>query len=499
MNVRRFFRYAAGVSDLAVLGHRIRHYRGRAGLTLDGLGDLVGLAGSQLSLMENGKREPRLSQLQAIAAALGVTTTDLLSEEPPTERSRMELELQRLQEGAVYSRLGLPHVRASKTMPDEVLRSLVGLQRELDRRSREAIATPEQARRDSTAIRLQMQQADNAMPELDALAEEQLAAVGHERGALTHRAVADMATRIGFELVYVTDLPHSTRSVTDLEHGRIYLPPASIPGGHGLRSMALQAIAHRLLGHSEPTSYREFLQQRLEINYFAAATLMPRTASVEYLRRAKQERNIAVEDFRDAFGVTHESAAMRFTNLATVDLGLQVHFLRVGDDGALMRAYENDGLPLPMDASGAIEGQVVCRHFAARTAFDRASRTTEFYQYTDTPSGTFWCSSQTGTGTDGEFSITVGVPFDAAKWFRGSSTQRRDQSRCPDKTCCSQPAPEIADRWRSNAWASARMHQHTLAPLPSGTFPGVDDAELYDFLERHAPDEADAGAARMGA
>ena len=47
-----------------------------------------------------------------------------------------------------------------------------------------------------------------------------------ERG----HAVVDVAARLGFELVYVTDMPHSARSVTDLENGRIYLPPASIPG-----------------------------------------------------------------------------------------------------------------------------------------------------------------------------------------------------------------------------------------------------------------------------
>lgn len=470
-----------------MLGQRIRHFRTHSGLTLDALGERVQLAGSQLSLMENGKREPRLSQLQAIAQSLGVTTADLLSEEPPSERARLEVELQRLQDGAVYSRLGLPRIRPSKGMGDDVLEALVGLQLELERRSREAIATPEQARRDSTAIRQEMQARDNALPEIDELAEQQLRAVGYERGSLTHRAVSDIAERLGFQLVYVTDLPHSTRSVTDLEHGRIYLPPASIPGGHGLRSMALQALAHRLLGHSEPESYREFLQQRLEINYFAAATLMPRTHAVAYLQRAKKERNLAVEDFRDAFGVTHEAAAMRFTNLAS-DLGLRCHFLRVSDDGSLMRAYENDGLPLPMDASGTIEGQFVCRHFAARTAFNRQSRTTEFYQYTDTPNGTYWCSAQTGTGTDGDFSIAVGVPFDSAKWFRGASTTTREQSRCPDASCCASPDAELAERWRSKAWASARMHQHVLAPLPSGTYPGVDDAELYEFLDRHAKD-----------
>ena len=44
----------AGTPDLATLGHRIRHFRGERGMTLDQLGDAVGLAGSQLSLIENG-------------------------------------------------------------------------------------------------------------------------------------------------------------------------------------------------------------------------------------------------------------------------------------------------------------------------------------------------------------------------------------------------------------------------------------------------------------
>ncbi|MCH1883738.1 XRE family transcriptional regulator [Agrococcus sp. ARC_14] len=473
--------------DAAVLGHRIRHFRSASELTLDALGEQIGLAGSQLSLIENGHREPKLSHLQAIADVLGVSTSQLLDPEPPTERSRMELDLHRLQEGTSYRRLGLPSVRPTRAMSDELLGALVGMHRELDRRAREAIATPEQARRDATALRHAMREQSNALPALDELAEEQLRAVGYEGGSLTHRTVSEIAARLGFELVFVTDLPHSTRSVTDLETGRIYLPPASIPGGHGLRSMALQAIAHRLLDHSEPRDYRQFLQQRLEINYFAAATLMPRSRAIDYLRRAKKERNLAVEDFRDAFGVTHETAAMRFTNLATRDLDLRVHFLRVQEDGALSRVYENDGLPIPVDASGHAEGQLVCRKFAARSAFERTSRTTEFYQYTDTPAGTYWCSTQIGSGADGEFSISFGVPFDEAKYFRGSQTAFRQVSTCPDERCCARPDGALASRWRKKSWASARMHQHTLAPLPSGTFPGVDDAELYEFLERHAP------------
>jgi predicted transcriptional regulator/DNA-binding XRE family transcriptional regulator len=456
------------------------------GLTLDELGEKVGVAGSQLSLIENGKREPKLSLLQAIADATGVQVADLLANEPPNRRAALEIELERAQSSSVFRQLGIPPVKVTKGMTDETIETILGLHRELQRREREAIATPEEARRANTDLRLRMRAHDNYLPEIEKLAEKQLKAAGHTSGALTHRTVSIMADQLGFELIYVNDLPHSARSVTDIETGRIYLPPASIPGGHGLRSMALQAMAHRLLGHKPPTDYADFLQQRLEINYYAACCLMPETNSVAFLQQAKKDRNLAVEDFRDAFGVTHEAAGMRMTNLLTKHLGIPLHFLRVDGSGSISRVYENDDLPVPMDVTGSVEGQIVCRRFLARSAFEEHNRTTEHYQYTDTPVGTFWCSTQTGTTAEGEFSITVGVPFDDAKWFRGRETQKRAVSRCPDESCCRRPPAEVAERWEGKAWPSARVHMQMFSPLPRGAFPGVDDNEVYAFLERHA-------------
>jgi transcriptional regulator with XRE-family HTH domain len=240
--------------ELSTLGHRIRHLRVSHGFTLDELGERVGVAGSQLSLIENGKREPKLSLLQAIASETGVQVADLLSSEPPNRRAALEIELERAQSGSVFRQLGVAPVKVTKSMTDETIESILGLHRELQRREREAIATPEEARRANTELRLKMRDVDNYLPDIEKLAEKQLKSAGHVSGALTHRTVSLMAEQLGFELIYVSDLPHSARSVTDLEHGRIYLPPASIPGGHGLRSMALQAMAHRLLGHQRPTA-----------------------------------------------------------------------------------------------------------------------------------------------------------------------------------------------------------------------------------------------------
>ena len=476
--------------EILALGQRIRHVRQAAGLTLEELSARVGVTPSQLSLVETGKREAKIGLLSQLARAFDVEVAELLDESPPTERARLERDWAKAQNSTLHASLGLPEIKASKSLSDDHLSLLLGLHEELVRRETRAIATPEEARRANTELRLRMRERNNYRADLEDLAENLVRSVGHQAmGALTHREVAQMAQKIGLEIVHVGDLPRSARSVTDLANGRIYLPPASIPGGHGLRSLALQAIAHQLMKHPVPTTYEEFLEQRLDINYFAAACLMPQTQAVEFLAGSKKAKNLAVEDFRDAFGVTHEAAGLRFMNLATEHLGLTLHFLRVGDDGTVYKAYENDGLALPLDVTGSTEGQIVCRHWSAREAFVRTNRTTEYHQYTDTPEGTFWESTQIGTSATDEFSITVGVTFENAKWFRGRDTAERKLSRCPDAECCRRPAPELTEKWSGKAWTSARLHAHVLSPLRGGMFPGVDDIELFEFLEAHeSPD-----------
>jgi XRE family transcriptional regulator, fatty acid utilization regulator len=485
-----FLRYCQGMVEILALGQRVRHARARAGLTLEELSGRVGVTASALSLIETGKREAKISTLSALAQALDVDMSELLDESPPNERARLERVWASAQASPLMSSLGLPPVRLSKSVSDEQLQVLVGLYQELVRREKLALATPEEARRANTELRHRMRELGNYRDDLEKLAEDLVRSVGHtSSGALTHREVAMMAGKLGLEIVHVGDLPRSARSVTDLDNGRIYLPPASIPGGHGLRSLALQAIAHQVLSHPVPQTYEEFLQQRLDINYFAAACLMPKAQALEFLQTSKKAKNLAVEDFRDAFGVTHEAAGLRFMNLATEHLELRLHFLRVGDDGVVYKAYENDGLALPEDVTGSAEGQIVCRHWSAREAFVRTNRTTEYYQFTDTPEGTFWESTQIGTSTADEFSITVGVRFEDAKWFRGRDTTERKVSRCPDSECCRRPIPELRDKWAGKAWTSARLHAHVLSPLRGGMFPGVDDVELFEFLEHHeSPD-----------
>src|SRR5690606_32350435 len=137
-------------------------------------------------------------------------------------------------------------------------------------------------------------------------AAELLESVGHEGGPLPQRVAADIATHLGFTIHYVGDLPHSTRSVLDLRHHRVYLPSDGLRGRSNATSALLQALAPHVLGHAEPSDYREFLRQRVEANYLAAALLLPERHAVRTLRAAKDAREISVEDLRDAFAVSYE-------------------------------------------------------------------------------------------------------------------------------------------------------------------------------------------------
>src|ERR1700730_2716009 len=79
--------------DLGMFGQRLRHARRARGLTLAELGERVGRAPSVLSLIENGRREPKLSLIEALAAALSVTTEELLRRQPPSRRAPLEIAL----------------------------------------------------------------------------------------------------------------------------------------------------------------------------------------------------------------------------------------------------------------------------------------------------------------------------------------------------------------------------------------------------------------------
>jgi transcriptional regulator with XRE-family HTH domain len=472
--------------DGLVLGRRIRHLRTAKGLTLDQLGAAIGRAASRVSAIETGQRIPTIDQLESIAKALEVETRDLLGSQPFTKRDALEIDWERIQNSPGYQARGLPRVRPAKTLSNQALDALIALYAELERMREERVATPEEARRANAALREEMRAQDDYFPDLEAVARKMVDLAGLESGEpMAHTALTRLAGQLGLALEYVRDLPHSTRSVLDMEHGRLYLPVMAnaVTGDH--RSALLQALASYVLKHGEPEDYKTFLRQRVQANYLAAAVLMPETQAVPFLRQAKMARSISIEDLRDRFGVSFEMAAHRFANLATRHLDIALHFMKVHSSGVVHKAYENDGLLFPTDPLGAIEGQPVCRHWAARTVFDRVVGKGPYAQYTDTTKGTYWTTSHVKEAKDGVFSVSVGAGFEDSRFFKGSDTRWRERSSCPDPACCQLPPANLAQRWDGKAWPAARPHSSVLAAMPAGAFPGVDLTDVYQFLDRH--------------
>src|SRR4051812_30064621 len=203
------------VLDSLTIGRRIRQLRTDRGMTLDDLATALDRAPSQVSVIENGKRELKLGELQKLARLLGTSLDDLLSSEPPSKRAALEIALERAQRGPLYASLTLPALPVRKTLSDEAIETILALHDELERLHRERAATPEEARRANTELRAEQRKRGNYFPELEKTARGLHAAVGHRGGPLSQRVASDLAAHLGFTLHYVADLPTTTRSVTD--------------------------------------------------------------------------------------------------------------------------------------------------------------------------------------------------------------------------------------------------------------------------------------------
>ena len=410
----------------------------------------VGVSASALSLIENGKREAKLSLLTELATALGVGVQELLSSAPPSRRAALEIDLERAQRDSTFASLGIPAVTITSRLPTEAIEALVGMHRALSDAHTERAATPEHARRANANLRERMRAQDNYFGDIEAVAAELMRDTGHQEGPMTQTQVDRMAAHLGFELVRTRDLPKSTRTVTDLANRRIYLPETDAALSDA-KTLALQTMGHLVLGHKVPGDYAEFLEQRVEVNYFAASCLIPERSAVAMLQRAKAAKDIAIEDLRDAYAVSYEMAAHRFTNLATRHLDLPVHFMRISSEGIIYKAYENDGVHFPSDPTGAIEGQRVCKKWTARMVFDQSDRSVAYRQYTDTGRGTYWCTAVVDRTPTGEFSVSLGVPFSHVKWMRGGRPSSV-RSRCvqtPSAATARQPSWPPDGRGRS--------------------------------------------------
>lgn len=471
--------------DTLTFGRRLRHLRKEAGLTLQELGEKVGRPAPYLSMLENGRREPKLSHITDLAAALGVDSGDLLREEAPSLRAALEIELERRQHDPRFTSLDLPYLRPSPSLSDDLLAHLVGLYRALDEGGTE-LTGRSRLRRANAAAGDWIRSHDGYLSDIEAVASGILEVVGHRGdGPLSSRTILDIAAHLGLGIEAVDEMVPGVRSITDRQHGRIYIAQRNELRTRQARKAILQTLGGELLGHREPRDLEEFLRQRMETAYLAAAILVPERSVVPRLRQAMEQRDVSIDDVKEVFYVSYEMAAWRFVNLATEHLGLPTHLVVAGADGRLVKGYANDGVPFVRDVQGGIEAQPVCRRWGAVRVFDSEDKFAVYAQYTDTPAGTYFCV--THTEPDRPFSVTVGAPFDAAQWFRGRTTERRAKSECPDPTCCRIPTPEQTARWGDQVEASVRVQERILGRLAPDPYPEEPDRRVYDLVERHSP------------
>ena len=474
--------------DLGVLGHRIRHYRKRQKLTLADLSTSVDKPVPYLSQLENGRIEPKIGLLNSLADALNVTVTELVDTSAPNRRAELELALARAQEDPRYQSLGLPHLKPNAKIGDDVLEHLVALWHATPQgEGGRALRAEDKARLANAELRHEMRERNNYFSNIEATVNEALDKIGYPgAGPMSERHITDLAAHFGFRVKRAKGMPSSARSVTDQRNQIIYIPLREEVDLRAARSVVLQTLGHYALDHSATKDFGDYLRQRVESNYFAAAALIPEAPAVELLRRSYDQNDLSIEDLKEAFYVSYEMAAHRFTNLATEHLGLPVHFLRCNPDGVVSKAYQNDGIDYPADQDGTVEGMRVSRHWGVRQAWQASQSFMLHYQHTKTDGGNWWCATYIEDASTNPYAVSIGTTSELASHFRGGDTIRNLDARS------SRVDPDLVERWEDVAWPSAAQRSHVLTGLPPSSgkfspFPGVDVVDVYRFLDRQRP------------
>lgn len=473
--------------DLGVLGHRVRHYRKRQNMTLADLSAGVDKPVPYLSQLENGRIEPKIGLLNNLADALDVTVSDLVDPTPPNRRAELELELARAQDDPQYQALGLPYLKPNAKITDDVLEHLIALWNHVPSTGEgRALRAEDKARLANAELRREMREANNYFAPIEKVVNEALEAIDYQgSGPLSERHITELSKHFGFRVERAHGMPSSARSVTDQRNRIIYIPLREEVELRAARSVVLQTLGHYALDHSATRDFGDYLRQRVESNYFAAAALIPEKPAVELLTRSFEQNDLSIEDLKEAFYVSYEMAAHRFTNLATEHLGLPVHFLRCNPDGVVSKAYENDGIDYPADKDGTVEGMRVSRHWGVRQAWQASQSFMLHYQHTITDGGDWWCATYIEDAASNPYAVSMGTTSELAKHFRGGDTIRKLDARS-SRTA---PDPDLVARWESVAWPSAAQRSHVLTALPPSSgefspFPGVDLVDVYRFLDR---------------
>ncbi|MEA1904233.1 MAG: helix-turn-helix domain-containing protein [Actinomycetota bacterium] len=473
--------------DPLVLGRRLRHYRKKAGLTLDQVGMEVGKPAPYLSLLENGKKEPRITLVMDLAAALDVGVGELLDPSPPSKRDALEISLIQSQQTSLFESLGLPAVKPNARMDNETLAHIVGLHEALRQKSSLESAGSEEVRRANGAVARHLSESDGYLEELEWAAQDALKASGYTgEGPFSSRNLIDLSSHAGFDLRPIDDMPFFARSIVDMANRRIYIAQRNELRTRQARKAILQTLAGFLLDHEAEPPLETFLRQRVETAYFAAAVLAPESAVVNRLAAAKEQHDIDVEDVKELFYVSYEMAAWRTANLLTRHLDMRSHLLVSDEMGTIVKGYANDGVPVARDAHGGMETQRLCTKWGAVATLHSQERFGSRHQYTDTPAGTYFCTTHVEAGRDPTNAITFGVQFSDARWFRGRDTDNRLTSTCPDPACCQTAPSDLASRWEDKVVVSARSQARILGLLAADPYPKLDIPEVLTVVEAHS-------------
>ncbi|HSM45283.1 MAG TPA: helix-turn-helix domain-containing protein, partial [Acidimicrobiia bacterium] len=207
-----------------ILGRRIRHYRNEAGLTLDQLGSQIGKPAPSLSLLENGKKEPRINLVMDIAKVLDVEVADLLETNPPTRRDVLEIALIRAQETTLFEQLDIPAIKPTARIDNQTLAHIVGLHDELRERSSLRSAGSDEVRRANGAVHDHLMENNGYLKEVEVAARAALESSGYAgEGPFSSRNLLNLTASIGFELMPIDDMPSFARSIIDTRNRRIYI------------------------------------------------------------------------------------------------------------------------------------------------------------------------------------------------------------------------------------------------------------------------------------
>ncbi len=470
-----------------MFGQRLRHARRAKGLTLADLGAQVGRTPSVLSLIENGKREPRLSLVEQLAAALGVPVSELLKKQPPSRRAQLEITLEQAQRDPSYAALGLPELRVGTRVPTDVLEHLVALSGELRAQRAKPTATPEEARAANAALRGFQRERDNYFAGIEQAAADALTRADYAGGALSQGMLLSVVAQLRLlrpvrarpaALGPVADRPARPPDLPQAGAGRRPLAAGGDPAGArplparprhaaGLRRLPAPAGRGELLrgGGAHPRAGRGAVPARREGP--------PRPGG-----RGPGRRLLGVlRDGRAPGHQPHHPPPRRALPLRQERR--ERHHLqglperRRGVPGRQHRRDRGAADVPPVVGPPGVRGRgpllaelPVLRH-AVRHLFLRRPGRPERRPSpaTRSPSG---CRSTTPAGS------------------AAASRPSAPGPAVPDGDCCQRAPAALAERWEGMAWPSARAHSHVLSVLPSGAFPGVDDVDIYEFLDRHS-------------